>query len=81
MSLSERFGIHLYFSILSQKEYFDIIALLLAQHNVPFTDEVGRLAAAWAITYNGRSGRTAKQFVVGYLARRNSRGVRQAEDI
>lgn len=68
MSLSERFGIRLYFGVLSQQEYFGIIEMLLNEHGVEFTDELGIQAATWASTNNGRSGRTARQFTNHYLA-------------
>lgn len=67
LSLSQRFGIHLYFTILSQQEYFSVVKILLEQHGTPFTDETAKAAARWALTYNGRSGRTAKQFVSNLL--------------
>jgi len=63
MSLSERFGLRLYFQALTQPEYFEIVALLLAKQGVEFDEETGKKAAAWEMRGNGRSGRTAKQFV------------------
>jgi len=68
MSLSERFGIRLYFQVLTQPEYFEIVALLLAKHGVPFDDELRKRSVAWELGNNGRSGRTAKQFVTDYLS-------------
>lgn len=67
-SLSERFGIRLYFPSLSQEEYFDIIRAGLAARGIVLTEETAKLAAAWAIENNGRSGRAAKQFTAYYLS-------------
>lgn len=69
MSLSERFGCHLYFSVLSQPEYFAVVELMLSAQGVAFSDEIAKSAAAWATTNSGRNGRSAKQFVAQYLAR------------
>ena len=69
MSLSERFGIHLYFSTLSQPEYFAVVELLLERQNVTFDESIAKSAAAWAATNSGRSGRSAKQFVNQYMAK------------
>jgi len=77
-SLSERFGLHLYFSVLSQKEYFAVVELLLSLSGFAFTGETAKAAAAWALSYNGRSGRTARQFVNDYIVRHS--GEQPAED-
>ena len=69
MSLSERFGSHLYFSVLSQPEYFAVVELMLSAQGVAFSDDIAKSAAAWATANSGRSGRSAKQFVTQYLAR------------
>lgn len=69
LSLSERFGIHLFFPPLSQNEYFDIVEMHLNRAGLETDDSIKKQAAAWAIKYNGRSGRTAKQFVINYIGR------------
>jgi len=69
MSLSERFGIRLYFPILSPEEYFEIVSLLLKKHGVTFNAEIEKLAVQWEMGNNGLSGRTAKQFVTDYMSR------------
>ncbi|MCL2352001.1 MAG: ATP-binding protein [Firmicutes bacterium] len=69
MSLSERFGIRLYFQYLTQPEYLEIVALLLERHGVEFGEAAAKEAVAWELRGNGRSGRTAKQFVTDYLSR------------
>lgn len=68
-SLADRFGLRIYFSALSNDEYLDAVRLLLAGEGVALTPEVARQASAWALTYNGRSGRTAKQFASDLLSR------------
>lgn len=67
-SLSERFGIRLFFPHLTQNEYFDIVRTALEGQGMPFTEETAARAAAWAIENNGRSGRSAKQFIAAQLA-------------
>ena len=67
LSLSERFGIRLYFAILSAGEYLDIVHMLLTRSGVTADDETDRQALVWAAENSGRSGRTAQQFAVHYL--------------
>lgn len=67
LSLSERFGIHLFFGLLDQQEYFSIVELILSQGGIAMTDSIAVQAASWATAHNGRSGRTAKQFANYYM--------------
>jgi len=62
MSLAERFGIRLIFTSPSQDEYLNIVESILNESNIEMTDEIKRQAIIWEMRYNGRSGRTAKQF-------------------
>jgi len=62
MSLAERFGIRLIFTSPSQLEYLNIVESILKESNVEMTEEIKRQAIIWEMRYNGRSGRTAKQF-------------------
>lgn len=62
MSLAERFGIRLIFTSPSQVEYLNIVESILKESNIEMTDEIKRQAIIWEMRYNGRSGRTAKQF-------------------
>ena len=62
MSLAERFGIRLIFTSPSQVEYLNIVESILKESNVEMTEEIKRQAIIWEMRYNGRSGRTAKQF-------------------
>ena len=69
LSLSERFGIRISFLSPGQKEYLAIIEGLLAAEGIPFTPELRAESLKWAGYYNGRSGRTATQFVRSVLAK------------
>lgn len=66
LSLSGRFGIRLYFPSLIQSEYLDIIKTLFKTNRMVFTEKAGKEAMAWAAENNGKSGRTAQQFVSNY---------------
>jgi uncharacterized protein len=64
LSFSDRFGITLTFEPADQPTYLDIVRHLaeLAQINLP-PEELAARALQWATRHNGRSGRTARQFV------------------
>ena len=68
LSLSERFGIRIVFASPSQDEYLKIVAELLKKENIELTPEIQKQAILWEMSYNGRSGRTAKQFVTHLTA-------------
>jgi predicted AAA+ superfamily ATPase len=63
LSLSERFGLRVVFPSPSQNTYLAIVESYLAKSGIPFSDEIRMRAIQWELTYNGRSGRTARQFV------------------
>lgn len=68
ISLSDRFGLTLYYQAPSQQEYLHIAAVLLRRHGIELTDEELRVqATAWELSHSGRSGRIAQQFVDYYL--------------
>lgn len=67
VSLSRRFGINLYFMSPNQTEYIKIVENLLKAEGIEITDEILAAARSWAVNYNGRSGRTARQFVDNLL--------------
>lgn len=69
-SLSERFGIKLYFPSYDQNEYLAIVASRLASLGIAMDDELRKEALIWASHYHGRSGRTAANFVKNYCAQR-----------
>ena len=62
ISLSQRFGIILFFESFTQEKYLDIVKNILSAKNIEFTEEIKQQALRWALKYNGRSGRTARQF-------------------
>lgn len=64
LSLSDRFGITLTYSTPGQEEYLTIIRQLCERRaiNLPWK-EIAARAIQWERQQNGRSGRTAKQFV------------------
>ncbi|NJM73363.1 MAG: ATP-binding protein [Scytonema sp. RU_4_4] len=64
LSFSDRFGLTLTFSGADQKTYLHIIRHLAAQAEIDMSQEdLERQALQWATRHNGRSGRTARQFV------------------
>lgn len=64
LSFSDRFGLTLTFEPADQKTYLSIIRHLAAQAEITLTQEdLEHRALQWATRHNGRSGRTARQFV------------------
>jgi len=64
LSLADRFGINVVFSSPDQKRYLKIVEGIAANRNLKIDKErLQREALQWALWYNGRSARTAKQFV------------------
>ncbi len=64
LSLSDRFGITLTYSTPDQEEYLSIIKQLCEQRGINLSlKEIEARAIQWERQQNGRSGRTAKQFV------------------
>ncbi|MHB1133805.1 MAG: ATP-binding protein [Chloroflexota bacterium] len=78
LSLSDRFGITLTFLAPDQDKYLAIVLALAKQRGLTVSeDELAARALAWAARHNGRSGRTARQFVdqlTGELRLREERG-------
>ncbi len=66
LSLSERFGISLVFSAPNQREYLDIVRVLLARKGIVLTEEIEKKAIAWQMNYGGRTPRCASQFAAAY---------------
>ena len=69
LSLSERFGISLVFSLPNQKEYLNIVSEMLKKHKIQMNGDIEKEAVIWAMNYGGRSARCAKQFVTSYIAK------------
>lgn len=64
LSFSDRFGLTLTFEPANQKTYLKIVEHLAAQAEINITQEdLEFQALQWATRHNGRSGRTARQFV------------------
>jgi hypothetical protein len=64
LSLSERFGLTLMFSNPSQADYLKIVKKLAAQAELKLKNsELEKRALQWSRWNNGRSGRTARQFI------------------
>ena len=73
LSLSDRFGIRVWFGAPDQDRFLQIVdGIAGRQQNLRLShDELQRRALLWAEQNNGRSGRTARQFMdalVGELA-------------
>lgn len=68
ISLSDRFGLIIYYMMPNQQEYLEIVDGLLKQHGIELSKEELRIkAGAWEREHSGRSGRIAQQFVTHYL--------------
>lgn len=64
LSFSDRFGLTLTFEPADQKTYLKIVQHLAAQADINITQEdLEYQALQWATRHNGRSGRTARQFI------------------
>ncbi|MDJ0597570.1 MAG: ATP-binding protein [Crocosphaera sp.] len=64
LSFSDRFGLTLTFEPANQDTYLNIVHHLASQINLKIAqDELEFKAKQWATQHNGRSGRTARQFI------------------
>jgi predicted AAA+ superfamily ATPase len=64
LSLADRFGVTVIFLAPDQEQYLAIVAGLAKRRGLPIDDAtLRRRALQWATWNNGRSGRTARQFV------------------
>ncbi|MEH2161336.1 MAG: ATP-binding protein [Nostoc sp.] len=64
LSFSDRFGLTLTFEPADQKTYLKIVQHLAAQAEINITQQdLEFQALQWATRHNGRSGRTARQFI------------------
>jgi predicted AAA+ superfamily ATPase len=64
LSFSDRFGLTLTFEPADQKTYLKIIHHLAAQVGISIDSaDLEHRALQWATRHNGRSGRTARQFI------------------
>lgn len=68
-SLSDRFGLEITFSVPDKDEYLYIVDELAAEYGLALPeDELHLLAERFALRRNGRSPRTARQFISQHLA-------------
>ncbi|MDD7795438.1 ATP-binding protein [Clostridium sp. 'White wine YQ'] len=64
LSLADRFGITVTFISPNQKEYLEIVEEMVKERKILIPEDELRIKAIqWEMSYNGRSPRTAKQFV------------------
>jgi predicted AAA+ superfamily ATPase len=64
LSLSDRFGLHVTFPSPDQERYVVIAQTLARAHGITLADsELRKRAIQWALWHNGRSCRSARQFV------------------
>lgn len=64
LSFSDRFGITLTFEPADQVKYLEIVRHLADSAKLPLDrDDLAASALQWATRHNGRSGRTARQFI------------------
>lgn len=64
LSLSDRFGITLTYISPNQREYIAIVESIAEKYNINIPKEILKQEAIkWELNQNGRSGRTARQFV------------------
>jgi predicted AAA+ superfamily ATPase len=72
ISLADRFGITLFYTLPNQEEYLQIVKEIAQKNCIPKSaDELKAEALRWEMTHSGRSGRTAKQ-LIDYLAGENA---------
>jgi predicted AAA+ superfamily ATPase len=76
LSLSDRFGMTVVFSSPDKRRYLEIAEGLVKKRGLNVdSDYIGREAMKWELRYNGRSPRTARQFVdwlEGHLSSENN---------
>ncbi len=64
LSLSDRFGMTIYFTSPAQREYLEIVRTLARERGIKMEEKMlDRMALQWELMQNSRSGRTAKQFI------------------
>lgn len=70
LSLADRFAVTIIFPTPSQREYLEIVEALAARYGLEIERErLAALALRWAAWQNGRSARTARQFVESLVGR------------
>lgn len=70
LSLADRFGLAINFSLPDKQQYLEIVRLLAVQRGLEeHMEELERGAEMWAIARGGRSPRCAQQFIAGAESR------------
>ena len=73
VSLSDRFGITIFYPSPNQREYFQIVEELAFKNNINMPPkELKKRAVAWEMGHSGRSGRVAKQFIAYLVGQKDS---------
>ena len=68
LSLSDRFGLIIYYYAPTQAEYLEIIRSMLKKRGIELDEETLRIEGLrWEMSHSGRNGRTAQQFINNYL--------------
>ncbi|MDF2874670.1 MAG: hypothetical protein K0R22_1353 [Sporomusa sp.] len=64
ISLADRFGVTLFYTLPNQEEYFKIVEEIARKNSIGLTSaELRSEALRWEMSHSGRSGRIAKQFI------------------
>lgn len=70
LSLVDRFGLSIIYPSPNQKEYLNIVEGIASKLDINMDiEEIKKEALQWQMWHNGRSGRTAKQFINDLLSR------------
>ena len=70
VSLSERFGLQIYYAKPDKQEYMDMVMFLAeSEHPEIKQDELIAGANAWAVKHGGYSGRAAQQYILSLSAK------------
>ena len=70
VSLSERFGLQIYYAKPDRQEYIDMVLFLAeSEHPEMKQDELIAGANAWAVKHGGFSGRAAHQYILSLSAK------------
>ncbi|MDL2280924.1 ATP-binding protein [Selenomonadales bacterium OttesenSCG-928-I06] len=73
VSLSDRFGITIFYPSPNQREYFQIVEELAFKNNIDMPPkELKKRAIQWEMGHSGRSGRVAKQFIAYLVGQKDS---------
>lgn len=65
ISLSDRFGLQIYYPKPAQQQYFDMVLYLAKRENLKIdSEELVAEARKWGVAHGGFSGRCAKQFIL-----------------